>query len=151
MCWISAVCKIYQQPSHLSEGDPCLMLIIDELNLKYPIVDNCLLRDPLNRDGFKIGCKHVYRLIKRMCIVSLSLCLNISKRHPLRRIYRYLHRSLTLDRTNQARDIAINNIPMAWGFAYLCAVVDRASRKVLAHRFSIARYGILSQGLGRGR
>jgi putative transposase len=137
MSWISAVCKIYHQPSPLSEGSPCLVLNIDELNLKYPIVDKFLLRDLLNRDGFKIGCKHVSTLMKYMGTVSLSLHPNTSKQHALRRVYRYLHRSLTLDRANQVRGIDITNIPIAWGFAYLCADVERANRKVLDHRFSI--------------
>ena len=31
-------------------------------------------------------------------------------------------------------------IPMAKGFVYLCVIVDRATRKVVAHRVSISSF-----------
>jgi putative transposase len=45
--------------------------------------------------------------------------------------------NLTVERANQVWAMDITYIPMAKGFVYLCAVVDWASRRVLAHRVSI--------------
>jgi putative transposase len=55
-----------------------------------------------------------------------------SKKHPGHEIYPYLLRGLTINRANQVWALDTTYIPMAKGFVYLTAVVDWASRKVLA-------------------
>jgi putative transposase len=52
-------------------------------------------------------------------------------------VYPYLLRGVKVERANQVWAMDITYIPMARGFVYLCAVVDWASRKALAHRVSI--------------
>ena len=47
-------------------------------------------------------------------------------------------RVLRIDRANQVWATDITYIPMACGWVYLCAIVDWASRRVLAHRVSIS-------------
>ena len=47
-------------------------------------------------------------------------------------------RGLKIDRANQVWATDITYIPMACGWVYLCAIVDWASRRVLAHRVSIS-------------
>ena len=49
----------------------------------------------------------------------------------------YLLRGMTINRANQVWALDTTYIPMARGFVYLTAVVDWASRKVLAHRVAI--------------
>jgi putative transposase len=58
-----------------------------------------------------------------------------SKATPGNKIYPYLLRQLAITRANQvgALDTTSWYIPMARGFVYLTAVVDVASRKLLAH------------------
>jgi putative transposase len=53
------------------------------------------------------------------------------------KIWPYLLRGMTINRANQAWALDTSYIPMARGFVYLTAVVDWASRKVLAHRVAI--------------
>ena len=48
-----------------------------------------------------------------------------------------LLRGKTIDGANQVWATDITYIPMAHGWVYLVAVVDWASRRVLAHRVSI--------------
>ena len=45
---------------------------------------------------------------------------------------------MTIERSNQVWAMDITYIPMARGFVYLAAVVDWASRRVLAHRVAIS-------------
>ena len=52
-------------------------------------------------------------------------------------MYPYLLRNLTIDRPNQVWCADITYIPMAKGFAYLIAVMDWFSRRILAWRVSI--------------
>ena len=59
------------------------------------------------------------------------------KRTPGHKIYPYLLRKLPIVRPNQVWALDTTYIPMARGFVYLTAVVDVASRKVLAHRVAI--------------
>lgn len=51
-------------------------------------------------------------------------------------MYPYLLRNLVIDRPNQVWATDITYIPMSRGFVYLCAVMDWASRRVLAWRLS---------------
>ncbi|MEX5280997.1 MAG: IS3 family transposase, partial [Nitrospiraceae bacterium] len=57
-------------------------------------------------------------------------------RHPAHRIYPYLLRQLTITRPNHVWAADITYIPMQRGFVYLCAILDWASRRVLAWRLS---------------
>ncbi len=56
--------------------------------------------------------------------------------HPRHKIYPYLLRHLTIERPNQVWCADITYIPMRRGFLYLVAIMDWASRKVLAWRLS---------------
>ena len=58
--------------------------------------------------------------------------------HP---VYPYLLRGLTIARPNQVWATDITYIPMARGFAYLVAIIDWYSRRVLAWRLSNTRLG----------
>jgi putative transposase len=57
--------------------------------------------------------------------------------HPQHRIYPYLLRHLAIERPNQVWCADVTYIPMRRGFLYLVAVIDWASRKVLAWRLNM--------------
>ena len=59
-----------------------------------------------------------------------------SEPHPGHKIYPYLLRKLAIDRPNQVWCADITYIPMRRGFLYLVAIMDWATRKVLAWRLS---------------
>ena len=129
--------SVYYLPQPVSAADLALMRRIDQLHLEHPFMGARMLRDVLKREGFTVGRKHVSTLMRRMGIEPLYAKPNTSKRHPGHAVYPYLLRNLTIERANQVWAMDITYIPMARGFVYLCAVVDWASRKVLAHRVSI--------------
>jgi putative transposase len=62
---------------------------------------------------------------------------NTSKKHPTHPVFPYALRGLAIERANQVWALDITYIPMARGWVYLVAVLDWASRRVLAHRASI--------------
>ena len=76
--------------------------------------------------------------MSRMGIQALYQTPNTSKKHPGHKVYPYLLRGLKIDRANQVWATDITYIPMACGWVNLCAVVDWASRRVLAQRASIS-------------
>ena len=110
---------------------------LDELHLDYPFAGARMLRDLLRREGVVVGRRHVATLMKRMGIEALYRRPNTSKPAPGHKIYPYLLRGVTIDRPNHVWAMDISYIPMRRGFVYLAAVVDVASRRVLAHRVSI--------------
>jgi putative transposase len=61
---------------------------------------------------------------------------NTSKTHPEHRVYPYLLRKLSITRPNHVWCSDITYIPVRRGFLYLVAIMDWATRKVLAWRLS---------------
>jgi putative transposase len=127
----------YYHPQPVSEVDLQLMRRIDELHLEYPFAGGRMLARLLSREGLKVGRRHVRTLMIRMRIEALYCRPNTSCRDRQHKIWPYLLRRMTLNRANQVWALNTSYIPMARGFVYLTAVVDWASRKVLAHRVAI--------------
>ena len=129
--------SVYYQAKPVSEADLALMRQIDELHLEHPFMGARMLRDQLNRKGFKVGRQHVSTLMKKMGIEALYQKPRTSKKHPENAIYPYLLRGKVINRANQVWALDTTYIPMAKGYVYLTAVVDWASRKVLAAKLAI--------------
>ena len=128
----------YYEPLPVSEADLMLMRRIEELHLRWPFLGSRRLRDLLQTEGFPVGRKHVAALMRKMGIATLYRKPRTSTpgSGPAHRIYPYLLRNLVIDTPNQVWATDITYIPMAKGFVYLVAIMDWASRKVLAWRTS---------------
>ena len=126
----------YYRPQPMSENDLQLMHEIDKLHLEHPYAGARLLRDMLRLRHIVVGRKHVRTLMKRMGVEALYRKANTSRRNQAHRIYPYLLRHLTIDRPNQVWAMDTIYIPMRRGFVYLTAVLDWATRRVLAWRLS---------------
>ncbi len=59
-----------------------------------------------------------------------------TRAHPEHRVYPYLLKGLAIERPNQVWTADITYIPVQRGFLYLVAVMDWATRRVLAWRLS---------------
>jgi putative transposase len=129
--------SVYYLPRAVSDADLALMRRLDELHLEHPFMGARMLRDQLQREGIHVGRRHVTTLMLRMGIAALAPQPGTSKRAPGHRIYPYLLRKMAITRSNQVWALDTTYIPMARGFVYLTAVVDVASRRVLAHRVAI--------------
>lgn len=135
--------SIYYQPQPTSETDLRLMRRIDQLHLEHPFAGARMLRDTsvtlevmLKLEGHEIGRKHVGTLMKKLDIQAIYRKANTSRRNQAHRIYPYLLRDLPVDRPNQVWAMDTTYIPMRRGFVYLSAVLDWATRRVLAWRLS---------------
>jgi putative transposase len=128
---------VYYQPRPSSGADLALMRRIDELHLEHPFMGARMLRRVLARQGIFVGRRHLGTLMQRMGIQALCPQPGTSQRHPQHKVYPYLLRKAAIGRANQVWALDTTYIPMARGFVYLTAVVDVASRKVLAHKVAI--------------
>ena len=129
--------SVYYHPEPVSEEELARMRRIDELHLEHPFAGSRMLRDLLRLQGIEVGRRHVGTLMRRMGIQALYRKPNTSKRHPAHSVFPYLLRNLAIERANHVWALDITYIPMARGWVYLVAVLDWASRRVLAHRVSI--------------
>ena len=129
--------SVYYLPRPTSSEDLALMRRIDELHLECPFAGSRMMRDFLKSEGHFIGRKHVATLMRTMGIEALYQKPNTSRRHAAHPIYPYLLRNLEIERPNHVWAMDITYVPMARGFVYLAAVIDWASRRVLAWRVSI--------------
>jgi putative transposase len=98
--------------------------------------DRGVLPNSSPEKAFDVGRLHVTTLMRRMGIEALYRKPRTSI--PARRaaIYPYLLDGLAIERPNQVWSCDITYLPMARGFLYLTAILDIASRKVLAFRLS---------------
>jgi putative transposase len=128
--------SVYYVPQPVSAADLALMRQIDELHLQYPFAGSRMLRDILQLNGVAIGRKHVATLMRRMGIEALYQRPRTTTPHQGHKVFPYLLRHLQITAPNQAWAMDITYIPMRRGFVYLAAVLDWATRRVLAWRLS---------------
>ena len=109
---------------------------IDELFLKYPFYGARQMVRHLRREGVRLGRRRAGRLMRLMGLQAIYRAPRTSDPHPEHRVYPYLLRGLMIERANHVWCADITYIPVRRGFLYLAAIMDWASRHVLAWRLS---------------
>ena len=139
-CEMLDLCRssLYYQPKPISAADLALMRRIDELHLAHPFFGSRRLARMLQRAGVEVGRLHVATLMRLMGLEAIYRKKRTTIPERGHRIYPYLLRDVSIERPNQVWAADITYLPMAKGFAYLVAIVDLYSRKVLAWRVSNA-------------
>ena len=112
------------------------MRLIDEQFLETPWYGSRQMARHLRRNGWCVGRHRVRRLMTRMGLAPIYQRPKTSEPHPRHKIYPYLLRQLAIERPNEVWCADITYIQMRRGFLYLVAIMDWASRKVLAWRLS---------------
>ena len=141
---ISAQCRLlsisrssfYYTPQPESDETLALMRVIDAAFLDMPWYGSRQMVRHLRRQGVNIGRRRVRRLMAKMGLSPIYQRPRTSDPHPQHRIYPYLLRYMAIERANQVWCADITYIPMRRGFLYLVAIMDWATRKVLAWRLS---------------
>jgi len=126
----------YYQPTPVSETTLAVMRRIDELHLQYPFAGARMLRDLLRQEGYTIGRRQVATLMRRMGIAALYQHPRTTQPHPGHRVFPYLLPDRAITAPNNVWAMDITYLPMQRGFVYLAAVMDWATRRVLAWRVS---------------
>ena len=128
--------SFYHEPKGESPATLALMRRIDELFLKYPFYGSRQMVRQLRREGVRIGRHRVRRLMRLMGLEAIYQAPRTSAPHPAHRVYPYLLKGLAIEWPNQVWCADITYIPVQRGFLYLVAIMDWATRKVLAWRLS---------------
>jgi putative transposase len=127
---------VYRMPRPANDDDVALMQAIDELFTALPFLGSRRMAIMLREEGWSVNRKRVQRLMRKMGIMALGPKPRTTKPAPGHKIFPYLLRNMTIERPNQVWAADITYIPIGRGFLYLVAIMDWASRAVLAWRLS---------------
>jgi len=126
----------YYQPVGETPLNLELMRLIDAQFLETPWYGSRQMVRHLRREGYSIGRKRIRRLMAKMGLAPIYQRPRTTVPHPEHRVFPYLLRDVAIDRPNQVWCADLTYIPMRRGFLYCVAVMDWATRKVLAWRVS---------------
>jgi putative transposase len=127
---------VYRPRQVANDEDLAVMRRLDELFMAYPFLGSRRMAAMLRAEGRPINRKRVQRLMRLMGIAAIGPKPRTSRPAPGHKIYPYLLRDMVIDKANQVWAADITYIPMSRGFLYLVAIIDWASRAVLAWRLS---------------
>jgi len=120
----------------VGERDLLLSRQIDEEYTRRPFYGSRKMVVFLKAVGHTVNRKRVQRLMREMGLAGMAPGPNTSRPHPEHEVYPYLLRGVPVVRPNQIWSTDITYIRLAHGFAYLVAIIDWYSRRVLSWRIS---------------
>jgi putative transposase len=126
----------YHRPQGESASTLRLLRVLDELYTAHPFFGVEKMTAWLRRDGWCVSPKRVRRLLRQLALHALQPKRRLSRPGAGQRIYPYLLRDLAITRPNQVWCTDITYVRLRDGFAYLVAVMDWHSRRVLAWELS---------------
>lgn len=129
---------VYRPRAELAadENDLVLCGLIDEEYTQHPFYGSRRMVVILLRQGWLVNRKRVQRLMRVMGLAGMAPGPSTTVRHPGHKVYPYLLRGVAVVRPNHVWSTDITYIRLARGFAYLVAVIDWYSRRVLSWRIS---------------
>ena len=125
-----------KQPARENEEDLNLRALIDEEYTNRPFYGSRRMVVYLKSCGYVVNRKRVQRLMREMGLAGMAPGPSTSKPHPQHKVYPYLLRGVPITRPNQVWSTDVTYIRLARGFAYLVAIIDWYSRRVLSWRIS---------------
>jgi putative transposase len=128
--------SFYSHNKPVCQQELDLMLTIDKIHLALPFYGSRKIQVELNINGFSVGRGKVRRLMRKMGLEAIYRKPRTSIPKPGNHIYPYLLKDLQIEKANQVWATDISYLPMAKGFAYLVAIIDLYSRKVMSWRLS---------------
>jgi putative transposase len=128
--------SFYRTACGESEMNLTLMRLIDEQFLETPWYGSRQMARHLRRQDWCVGRKRIRRLMHKMGLAPIFQKPQTSTPCREHKIYPYLLKDLAIDKPNRVWCADVTYIQMKRGFLYLVAVMDWASRKVLAWRLS---------------
>jgi putative transposase len=139
-CALAGVARAWVYGASVGEAmdalDLRLLSLIDEEYTAHPFYGSRRMVIYLQQHGHTVNRKHVQRLMRILGLAGMAPGPATSKPHPEHKVYPYRLRGVAITRPNQVWSTDITYIRLAHGFAYLVAIIDWYSRRVLAWRLS---------------
>lgn len=125
-----------QKPKPVQVDNLLFNRLVDEEYTRNPFYGSRKMVVFLETAGHAVNRKRVEGLIRRMGLAGMAPGPNTSRPSREHKVYPYLLRGVPVVRPNQVWGTDITYIQLARGFAYLTAVMDWYSRRVLSWRIS---------------
>jgi putative transposase len=125
-----------QKPKLVDGSDLLFSRLIDEEYTRRPFYGSRKMVVFLKERDHIVNRKRVQRLMRQMGLAGMAPGPNTSRPHTEHKVYPYLLRGVPVVRPNQVWSTDITYIRLAHGFAYLVAIIDWYSRRVLSWRLS---------------
>lgn len=145
--------SLYYKANKIND-DTWVMNEIQELWMKLPFYGYRRITAALNRSGYGVNHKRVYRLMRKMNLAAIyPKRTTFSNKEHLK--YPYLLRDLDITHPNHVWSTDLTYLKMQKGFLYLVALIDVFSRLILSWRLSISMdtefcISMLEDGLSKG-
>jgi putative transposase len=134
---------LYYQPQPVCAEDLELMRKLDRFYLETPFYGVRRMTWRLQQEGHLVNEKRVRRLLRIMGLETLYPKPRLSLAGSGATIAPYLLRGLTITRADEVWASDFTYIPLLRGFAFLCAVMDWASRYVISWELSTTQDALL--------
>jgi putative transposase len=138
-----ALCGVVRSGVYAQRGEEApdalelrLLELIDEQYTQRPFYGSRRMVVHLREQGYALNRKRVQRLMRTLGLAGMAPGPATSRPHPGHKVYPYLLRGVAIVRPDQVWSTDITYVRLAHGFAYLVAVMDWYSRRVLAWRLS---------------
>ena len=128
--------SLYYRPKGESAENLALMRRMDELHMAYPFYGSRQMMRHLRREDVIVGRHRIRRLMRLMGMEATYRRPRTSVASPEHRVFPYLLCDLVICRADHVWCADITYVPVTQGFFYLVAVMDWATRHVLAWRLS---------------
>ncbi len=128
--------SFYYESRGETEENIMLMERIDKIHTEHITWGSRKIRDYLRNEGYKVNRKRIQRLMRKMQIQVLYPKKNLSKANLEHKVYPYLLKNLKIDQSDHVWCTDITYIRLDHGFAYLVAVMDWYSKKILSWELS---------------
>lgn len=113
-----------------------LYRLIDEEYTNRPFYGSRRMKVFLRAQGHAVNRKRIQRLMRKMGLAGIAPGPATTVKHPEHKVYPYLLRGVPVTRPNHVWSTDVTYIRLAHGYAYLVAVIDWYSRRVLSWRIS---------------
>jgi putative transposase len=135
----------YYKPVEVDELTLQLLKIIDKVYTDYPTFGTRKMRDFLyNKHQYKLNRKRIRRLYDILGICAIYQKPRTTIINTENKVFPYLLRGVEVDRTDQVWSTDITYCQLKQGFAYLGAIIDWYSRRVLDWQLDISMEAELS-------
>jgi len=122
--------------SKLDDFNLMLLNLIDAHYTDRPFYGSRRMVVYLRQQGYMVNRKRVQRLMRILGLAGMAPGPHTSQPHPEDKVYPYLLRGVAVTRPNQVWSTDITYIRLVGGFAYLVAIIDWYSRRVLGWQVS---------------
>jgi putative transposase len=118
----------------VSRSDLLIRRLIDEEYTRHPFYGSRKMVTFVRKVGRLVNRKRIQRLMRELGLAGMAPGPDCSRPHPEHKVYPYLLRGVAVIRPNQVWSTDITYIRLCGGFAYLVAIIDWYSRRVLSRR-----------------